>query len=75
MKVDYILALAALAIGGDAAGTPTEPITTLAKVRRDTSPSPTLADGHNVSNTHTHIHQAKLCRSRLINSGRSSSAA
>ncbi|GJN75580.1 hypothetical protein VFPBJ_07623 [Purpureocillium lilacinum] len=49
MKVDYILALAALAIGGgDAAGTPTEPITTLAKVKRDTSPSPTLADGHNL---------------------------
>lgn len=56
MKVDFILALAALAVGGDAAGTPTEPITTLAKVRRDTSPSPTLADGHNVSNTHTHIY-------------------
>ncbi|GJN85640.1 hypothetical protein PLIIFM63780_009209 [Purpureocillium lilacinum] len=48
MKVDYILALAALAVGGDAAGTPTEPITTLAKVKRDTSPSPTLADGHNL---------------------------
>ncbi|UNI18607.1 hypothetical protein JDV02_004862 [Purpureocillium takamizusanense] len=49
MKFDSILALAVLAVGGtDAAGTPTEPVTTLAKVRRDTSPSPTLADGHNL---------------------------